>query len=107
VPRKVRRPPARWKRQRLIGGEDATGEAPDHLCDDRRRLARGALNLFSRTTGGFTSLDIDHGLALAAQIALAFQASESQRNFDAGLANRTVTGQAVGMVMERYSGNLP
>jgi GAF domain-containing protein len=63
----------------------------------------GALNLYSRSTHGFDSVDIDHGLALAAQVALAFQDSEKQRNFDAGLANRTVIGQAVGMVMERYS----
>lgn len=63
----------------------------------------GALNLYSRTTHGFTSIDIDHCVALAAQIALAFQGSEDQRNFDAGLANRTMIGQSVGIVMERYS----
>jgi GAF domain-containing protein len=63
----------------------------------------GALNVYSRTPHGFTSLDIDHAVALAAQVALAFQGSEKQRNFDAGLVNRTMIGQAVGMVMERYS----
>jgi GAF domain-containing protein len=63
----------------------------------------GALNLYSRTTYGFDSLDVDHALALAAQVAVAFQGSEHQRNFDAGLANRTMIGQAVGIVMERYS----
>jgi GAF domain-containing protein len=63
----------------------------------------GALDLYSRTTHGFDSLDIDHGLALAAQIALAFQSSERHRNFDAALVNRTMIGQAVGIVMERYT----
>jgi GAF domain-containing protein len=63
----------------------------------------GALGLYSCTTDGFTSLDIDHAVALAAQVALAFQVSEQQRNFEAGLVNRTVIGQAVGIVMERFS----
>jgi GAF domain-containing protein len=63
----------------------------------------GALSLYSCTTEGFTSLDIDHAVALAAQVALAFQGSEQQRNFEVGLVNRTVIGQAVGIVMERFS----
>lgn len=63
----------------------------------------GALNLYSRSRHGFSSPDVDHALALAAQIALAFEGSKRRKNFDAGLANRTMIGQATGIVMERYS----
>jgi GAF domain-containing protein len=62
----------------------------------------GALSLYSRTPHGFTSDDVDHGLALAAQIAFAFQSLEDRENFQKGMRNRTLIGQAVGMLMERY-----
>ena len=34
---------------------------------------------------------------------MTFEGSKRQRNFEAGLANRTMIGQATGIVMERYS----
>jgi GAF domain-containing protein len=90
-----------------VWGPKVAAEAGVHSCVCVRLFTSGAslgaLSLYSCTRQGFTSLDIDHAVALAAQIALAFQGSELQSNFDAGLANRTVIGQAVGIVMERYS----
>ena len=90
-----------------VWGSEMAAQAGVHSCLCVRLFIRGnslgALNMYSRTTHGFTSSDIDHGVALAAQIALAFQVSQDHKNFDAGLANRTVIGQAVGIVMERYS----
>jgi GAF domain-containing protein len=88
-------------------GPKVAAEAGVHSCVCVRLFTNGAslgaLSLYSCTPKGFTSLDIDHALALAAQIALAFQGSEQLRNFEAGLVNRTVIGQAVGIVMERHS----
>ena len=94
---------SRWP----VWGPAMAREAGVHSCLCVRLFTSGdslgALNLYSRTTHGFTSQDIDHAVALAAQIALAFQGSEDHRNFEAGLANRSMIGQAVGIVMERYS----
>lgn len=94
---------ARWP----VWGPRVAVEAGVHSCVCVRLFtgggSLGALSLYSRSRRGFDSVDIDHGLALAAQVAVAFEGSEKQRNFDAGLANRTLIGQAVGMVMERYS----
>jgi GAF domain-containing protein len=94
---------ARWP----VWGPKVAVEAGVHSCVCFRLFtgggSLGALSLYSRSRRGFDSVDIDHGLALAAQVAVALEGSEKQRNFDAGLANRTLIGQAVGMVMERYS----
>jgi transcriptional regulator with GAF, ATPase, and Fis domain len=62
----------------------------------------GALNLYSRDTHGFTSADLDNGLALAAQVAIALAAAQNEDHLITGLVNRTVIGQAQGILMERY-----
>jgi GAF domain-containing protein len=61
----------------------------------------GALNLYSHDTHGFTAADVETGLALGAQIAIALEASQHDE-FLAGLSHRTVIGQAQGILMERY-----
>lgn len=63
---------------------------------------RGALNLYSRQPNGFTHEDVDNGLALAAHVAVALAAASHQDQFTAGLASRTIIGQATGMLMERF-----
>jgi len=62
----------------------------------------GALNLYSRDTYGFTTADVDNGLALAAQIAIALAAAQHEDQLAVGLAHRAVIGQAQGILMERY-----
>ena len=63
----------------------------------------GALNLYSRTRDGFDDADKEDGLALAAQIAIAFTASAKLDQLTIALDTRTVIGQATGILMERYS----
>jgi GAF domain-containing protein len=62
----------------------------------------GALNLYSYDAHGFTSADLDNGLALAAHIAIALAAAQHEDQLMAGLVNRTMIGQATGILMERY-----
>jgi transcriptional regulator with GAF, ATPase, and Fis domain len=64
--------------------------------------SRGALTLYSREVNGFTHDDIEDGLALAAHIAVAFTAADHADQLLAGLASRTVIGQATGILMERF-----
>lgn len=60
----------------------------------------GALNLFSETRDAFDSADRASALTLAAHIAVAMTAAQSQEHLDSALANRTVIGQAEGMLMQ-------
>jgi GAF domain-containing protein len=62
----------------------------------------GALNLYSRQRHGFSSEDVDNGLALAAQVAVALSAAQTEDQLKGGLISRTVIGQAQGILMERY-----
>lgn len=62
----------------------------------------GALNLYSETTDGFDYQDRVIGLALAAHIAVALAASREIDTRDVAMVNRTVIGQAEGILMERY-----
>jgi GAF domain-containing protein len=61
----------------------------------------GALNLYSYDTHGFTSADVETGLALGAQVAIALEASQRE-DVLSDLSHRTVIGQAQGILMERY-----
>lgn len=62
----------------------------------------GALNLYSTRRGAFTEDDRDEGTALAAHIAVALAAAQAEENLTRALDARTLVGQAVGIVMERY-----
>lgn len=62
----------------------------------------GALNLYSRGKDGFGVEDRHDGLALAAHIAIAITAADAIDHLGQALSSRTVTGQATGMLMERF-----
>ncbi len=62
----------------------------------------GALNLYATSPGSFDGLDRDTGTALAAHAALAVVTSQKIENLELALNSRTVIGQAVGIVMERF-----
>lgn len=62
----------------------------------------GALDLYSHRTDGFTSDDVDNGLALAAQISIPLVAAQNEENLLIGMDSRTVIGQAQGVSMERF-----
>ncbi|GAA0984495.1 Anaerobic nitric oxide reductase transcription regulator NorR [Nocardioides aquaticus] len=62
----------------------------------------GALNLYSTEPGSFDEHDRDTGAALAAHAALAVVSSQKIENLEIALDSRTVIGQAVGIVMERF-----
>ncbi len=61
----------------------------------------GALNLYSRKVGGLASLD-PLGRLFADQAAIAISYAVEVQNLNEALRTRTVIGQAVGLVMERY-----
>jgi GAF domain-containing protein len=63
----------------------------------------GALNLYSKTLDGFDAADREHGMALAAHIAVALASARKLETLGLALDTRTMIGQAVGIVMERYS----
>lgn len=62
----------------------------------------GALNLYSRTAGAFTPVDVDEGLALAAHVAIAISGAQQAEQMADALDTRTVIGQATGLLMERF-----
>ena len=62
----------------------------------------GALNLYGNRRGGFGVEDRDHGLALAAHIAVAVRSAQRIAQLDAALASRTKIALALGIIMERY-----
>lgn len=63
----------------------------------------GALNLYSRTRGGFDDIDQEEGLALAAHIAIALATAKEIEELGQAIDSRTVIGQATGIIMERFS----
>ena len=62
----------------------------------------GAINFYSRATDAFDDADQEHGLALAAHLAVAIAAALEIDHLKAGLDSRTVIGQAQGILMERF-----
>ncbi len=62
----------------------------------------GALNLFAAKPDGFDTDAEEEALAIAAHAAVAVAAAQNIDQLQVGLARRTVTGQATGMLMERY-----
>ena len=64
--------------------------------------ALGALNLYSDREAAFGADDREVGQALAAHAALAVLAAQEIEAHDVAADNRTIIGQAVGILMERY-----
>lgn len=62
----------------------------------------GAMNLFSSRLDGFDADDVDNGLALAAHVAVALAGAQNVDNLNTAITNRTVIGQAEGILMERF-----
>jgi GAF domain-containing protein len=62
----------------------------------------GALNLYSRRPDAFDTDDIYNGQALAAHVAVALAASQNVAHLELAVVNRTVIGQAEGILMERF-----
>lgn len=63
----------------------------------------GSLDLYSRTVRGFDSDDIYHGVALAAHVGVALAATQQAEHLRKAITNRTVIGQAEGILMERFA----
>lgn len=63
----------------------------------------GALNLYSTRPHAFTEQDVLHGQTIAAMCAVALARSINDEQLATALESRTVIGQAIGMVMERYA----
>ena len=62
----------------------------------------GALNLYGRDKSAFTSDDIEDGVALAAHVAVALAGAQQVENLERAVGNRTIIGQATGILMERF-----
>lgn len=62
----------------------------------------GALNVYSRSPAAFTDEDVAHGETVAAMAAVVLARSINDEHLVAAIGTRTVIGQAMGMIMERY-----
>lgn len=62
----------------------------------------GALNLYGAEVSAFTAEDVADGLALAAHVGVALAAAQQVEHLEYALRGRTVTGQATGILMERF-----
>ncbi|MBW9205777.1 GAF and ANTAR domain-containing protein [Mumia sp. zg.B53] len=62
----------------------------------------GALNMYAERADAFDGHDQIVGLAMAAHIAVALASSRQIDNLGRSVNSRTVIGQAMGIVMERY-----
>jgi hypothetical protein len=65
--------------------------------------ARGALNLYSTEPYGIDGDSVHLGSLFAGQVALAMGWAKQDETMSDALATRNVIGQAVGIVMERYT----
>lgn len=74
------------------------------LCFQLFTTARsyGALDMYSDRVGGFDLHDRTVGLALAAHAAVAMAGSDESEHLSIAVVNRTIIGQAEGILMERY-----
>jgi hypothetical protein len=62
----------------------------------------GGLNLYSRTINGFDDDDVNTATFLAANIAVALAESQHAEQMVSAAPNRTVIGEAMGILMERF-----
>ena len=63
----------------------------------------GGLNLYSYAVDGFNDEDVEDGLALAAQAAVAIATARQIAQLQLAVDGRTAIGQAQGILMERFS----
>ena len=63
----------------------------------------GALNLYSTKPNAFDEDDINAGLLLAAHSAVALAESQNAAHLRTAATNRTIIGQAQGILMERFA----
>jgi transcriptional regulator with GAF, ATPase, and Fis domain len=63
----------------------------------------GALNLYSESVAAFTPDDFDTATYLAAHVAVAVAGTQHADDLRLGALNRTIIGQAQGILMERFS----
>lgn len=63
----------------------------------------GALNLFSQRPAAFSADDLDEAMAYAAHAAVAIVAAEQIEGLSTAVHNRTVLGQATGLLMAQYA----
>ena len=68
------------------------------LVDEEGR--RASLNLYSKQLDGF--VDVDMAEMFASHAALVMGLARTVQQFDTAVGSRTVIGQAVGIIMERY-----
>jgi transcriptional regulator with GAF, ATPase, and Fis domain len=66
------------------------------------RDSLGALNLYARQPNAFDHTSTDVGYALAAHVAVALSGERELSDMHHAVANRTVIGQAQGVLMERF-----
>lgn len=66
------------------------------------RKSLGALNLYASRVGAFDHQDVTEGHALAGVAAVAVARSLREEQLQEAITNRTVIGQATGIVMERF-----
>ena len=79
---------------------DIRGMLSFQLFTDQNSL--GALNLYSTTVGSFDDEDVEAGLLLAAETAVALAQARAMTQLHTAALHRTVIGQAQGILMERY-----
>lgn len=74
------------------------------LCFQLFTTARsyGALDMYCDRQDGFDPHDRTVGLALAAHAAVALASSHEEEHLNVAVINRTIIGQAEGILMERY-----
>ena len=63
----------------------------------------GALNCYSSSHSAFESADREEGMVIAAHIAVAVATAQKVASAEAGLHYRSVVGQAMGIIMERFA----
>ncbi|MEV7396612.1 GAF and ANTAR domain-containing protein [Aeromicrobium sp. NPDC092404] len=63
----------------------------------------GTMNLYSRSTDAFPIDERVSAHALAAHVAVAMNAAEGRQSMESALLNRTVIGQAEGMLMQKFN----
>lgn len=66
------------------------------------RAGLGALTMYGAKKSAFDTQALDNGVALAAAVAVALANAQHQQNLQIAVDARTLTGQATGMLMERF-----
>jgi transcriptional regulator with GAF, ATPase, and Fis domain len=66
-------------------------------------VSLGSLNLYSRSVDAFDEADRYSAFALAAHVAVAMASAVEEENLELAVANRTIIGQAEGILIERFT----